>query len=212
MTFFRRSFAPILSALPVAALALIAVGCGGDGVEKYNAPKTTEPTRPPLTDPHANAGGPPPNAAGGYRILGAMYPGGDPQTFWYFKFAGPADQIGAQEANFDALAKSVKFGGGPRATPTFDLPDGWQRTGPRDLGVMRFDEVLKVGALECTISSAGGGGEGNVARWAGQVGAAPGNAVTEFEANGVKARRVDLRGPKNPVSGGMGGPFMGKRP
>lgn len=214
MTFFRRSFAHILSIPTVAALALVAVGCGGgDGVEKYNVPKTTDTGRP-AGDPHAglNAGGPP-AAGGNYRILGAMYPAGQPGWFWFFKFAGPAEQIGAQEANFDALAKSVKLGGNQRAVPTFDLPTGWERSGPRDLGMVRFDEVLKVGGLECTISTAGGGAESNVSRWAGQVGAAPGNATTEFEVNGVKALRVDLRGPNNPT-GGMGGrpPFAGKRP
>lgn len=212
MTFFRHTFAPILSSLTVAALSLLAVGCGGgDGVEKYNVPKTTESGRGPAGDPHAGLNAPP-AAGGNYRILGAMYPAGQPGWFWFFKFAGPADQIGAQEANFDALAKSVKFGANPKAVPTFDLPAGWERSGPRDLGVMRFDEVLKVGGLECTISTAGGGAEGNVSRWAGQVGAGPANP-TEFDANGVKAMRVDLRGPNNPV-GGMGGrpPFAGKRP
>jgi hypothetical protein len=220
MTPFRRSFAPLLFAGPVAALALLAVGCGGDEVVKYNVPKSTESGRgAPPGDPHAGVpgapGGPPapgaPAAGGSYRILGAMYPGGDPSTYWYFKFAGPADQIGAQEANFDALAKSVKFVGGPRALPAFDLPAGWERTGPRDLGVMRFDEVLKVGTVECTISTAGGGGQSNIARWADQVGAPPGG-TSEFDANGVKATRVDLRGPKNPVRMGGPPPFAGKRP
>lgn len=216
MTFTRRSLAPALC-VAVAALALSAVGCGGDGVEKYSVPRTTEPTvakRDPHAgmndkDPHAGVPGAPPIGGGGgpvagggkYRILGAMYPAGQPGWFWFFKFAGPAAVIDAQEANFDALAKSVKFAGGPRALPTFDLPAGWERTGPRDLGVVRFDEVLKVGGVECTISTAGGGADSNVARWAGQVGAPPGalgKATTEFTASGVTATRVDLRGP-NPV-------------
>ena len=212
MAFSRRSFAPVLSLTPVAALALLTVGCGGDGVEKYNVPKTTDSGRPAAAggDPHAGMNLPP-AGAGNYRILGAMYPAGQPGWYWFFKFAGPADQIGAQESNFDALAKSVKFGGNPKALPAFDLPAGWERAGPRDLGMVRFDEVLKVGALECTISTAGGGAEGNVSRWAGQVGAPPGGAPAEFDANGVKALRVDLRGPKPVgVGGGMGGPFMKK--
>lgn len=209
MTFSRRSFPHILSAALVAGVALAPAGCGGDGVNSYTVPKTTEPSRSaPGGDPHAGAGGPV-AGAGNYRILGAMYPAGQPGWFWFFKFAGPADQIGAQEANFDALAKSVKFGGDPRAVPTFTIPTGWERAGPRDLGVVRFDEVLKVNGLECTVSMAGGGAEGNLSRWAGQVGASPANATTEFDANGVKALRVDLRGPKNPVGGmGKGGPKL----
>lgn len=231
MTFTRRSLAPVLC-VAVAALALSAVGCGGDGVEKYTVPRTTEPTvakRDPHAgmndkdDPHAGIPGAPQLGAGGpvtgggnYRILGAMYPTGQPGWFWFFKFAGPADAITAAEADFDKLTQSVKLGA-PGSVPTFDLPAGWERTGPRVLGAggpvqVRFDEVLKVGSVECTISSAGGGVDGNLTRWAGQVGATPGRAPTEFTANGVTALRVDLRGSKNPVGGMGGGPFAGKRP
>lgn len=204
MAFSRHSFPHILSTALIVCFALVPAGCGGgDGVEKYNVPKTSEPSRPALVAD-----------AGEYRILGAMYPAGQPEWYWYFKFAGPADEIAAQEANFTALAKSVKFAAGPSALPSFDLPEGWTRTGPRvdsRGGVqVKFDEVLKVGSVECTVSNVGGGKDFNLNRWAGQVGASPvaaTKATTEFTANGVTALRVDLRGPKNPVSG-KGGPMM----
>lgn len=216
MTFTSRSLAPVLC-VAVAGFALSAIGCGGDGVEKYTVPKSTEPTvakgdlfpRNDKDDPHAGVPGAPPLGAGGgpaaaggaYRILGAAYPTGQPEWYWYFKFAGPAAQIDAQEANFDALAKSVKFTAGPDAVPAFDTPAGWRRMGPREMSVqgvrISFDEVLQVGGVECTISRAGNGLDSNVKRWVGQVGASN-PAVTAFEVNGVAARRIDLRGP-NPV-------------
>jgi hypothetical protein len=204
MTFSRPAFSHILPLALIAGVALVPVGCGGrGGVEKYNVPKTTDTGRAAAPAP----------AAGEYRILGAMFPTGQPGWYWYFKFAGPADQISAQEASFDAMAKSVKLQANAASLPSFDLPDGWARTGPRvdsRGGVqVRFDEVLKVGALECTVSHVGGGKEFNLDRWAGQVGAAAGagaSATTEFVANGVTALRVDLRGPKNPV--GARGPMM----
>jgi hypothetical protein len=203
MAFSRHSFPHILSTALVVGAALVPAGCGGDGVEKYNVPKTSEPSRPALVADGTE-----------YRILGAMYPAGQPGWYWYFKFAGPADEITAQEANFTALAKTVKLQADPSALPSFDLSEGWTRTGPRvdsRGGVqVKFDEVLKVGAVECTVSYVGGGKDFNLNRWAGQVGAAPvaaAKGTTEFTANGVTALRVDLRGPKNPVSG-KGGPMM----
>ena len=114
MTFSRRSFAPILSLLPVAALALLTVGCGGDdGVAKYNVPKTTDSGRPAATggDPHAGMNLPA-AGAGNYRILGAMYPAGEP---------GWAEHISATPV-LAWKARDVRMhrGGGPwiwRPTP-----------------------------------------------------------------------------------------------
>jgi hypothetical protein len=196
MAFSRRCFPHILSAGLVVAVALGPVGCGGggDNVEKYTAPKSGDPGRAA--------------SVADYRILGAMYPAGQPGWYWYFKFAGPADQIGAKEADFDKMAQSVKLQADPSAVPSFDPPAGWERTGPRvdsRGGIqVKFDEVVKVGGLECTVSYVGGGAEGNLSRWAGQVGASPADvpkSTTEFVANGVKATRVDLRGSKNPAAG-----------
>jgi hypothetical protein len=206
MSFPRLRFPHILPFALLAGAALVPAGCGTEeGVTKTQVPKTTEPSRPGPAEP----------AAGGYRILGAMFPTDQPGWYWYFKFVGSSDKIGAQEAAFDKLIRSVRLQADTAKLPSFDAPDGWTRTGPRvdnRAGVeVRFDEVLKVDGLECTVSHVGGGKEFNLNRWAGQVGAAPGDtakAVTEFDAGGVKALRVDLRGPKDP-SAQRGGPFMG---
>lgn len=204
MRIVRSRWAAVLPFALVAAAAIGALGCGaGDGITVTTVPKSEK------GDKDA------PPAAGGYRILGALVPAGQPGWFWFFKFTGTADQIAAHEAEFDKLAKSVKLQADPTALPAFELPAGWTRTGPRVMGAggpvqVRFDEVLKVGpdaGLECTVSYAGGGAKGNLDRWAGQVGATDaGKATTEFDANGVTATRVDLRGPKKPS---MGGPMMG---
>ena len=210
MTFTRVRGPHMLSLALLAGAALVPAGCGGgDGVSTYNVPKSTDSGKKDAGDPPPAA----PAAAGGdYRILGAMFPAGKPGWYWYFKFVGPAELVGTHEADFDKMAKSVKLQADPTTVPSLDLPAGWARTGPRVTGgggvQMRFDEVLKVGGLECTVSYVGGGVDGNVGRWAGQVGAPPAaKATTEFTANGVTALRVDLRGPRNPV----GGPMMGKR-
>lgn len=207
MTFARVRVPHILPLALLACVGLVPAGCGGpDPVESYKAPKSTERERKNLT---------PEPEAGEYRILGAMYPTGQPGWYWYFKFVGPADKVGAHEAEFDKLARSVRLQADPSKLPSFDVPEGWTRTGPRvdsrGMVQVRFDEVLKIGGLECTVSHVGGGKEFNLDRWAGQVGAAPADAAkatTEFDAGGVKALRVDLKGSKNPATKGMP-PFAG---
>src|SRR4051794_34791703 len=65
MTFSRNSFPHILSAALVAGVALVPAGCGGDGVNSYTVPKTTD-TGPAKANPHAGMGGPE-GKAGEYR-------------------------------------------------------------------------------------------------------------------------------------------------
>ncbi|MBM3983214.1 MAG: hypothetical protein FJ304_23675 [Planctomycetes bacterium] len=205
MTLARRRLWSVLPLALVAAFALVPAGCGTeDGVTKTDVPKEPDESPNPKRDP----------AGGAYRILGAMYPAGEEGWYWYFKFVGPADMIATSEAGFDEMAKSVKLQAEPGKVPTMELPKGWARSGPKVVnngGIqVRFDEVLTVDGLECTVSYVGGGAKGNLARWAKQVGAPEGGvgkATTEFAANGVKALRVDLRGPKDPR--GKGGPMMG---
>jgi hypothetical protein len=201
----RASLAAVLS------LAGLAAGCGGDeSVRAYKVPRSTE------RDKAGPVGAP---AEGGeYRILGAAYPADDP--VWYFKLTGTADDLAKYEAAFDKLLASVKLQGD--AVPAFTLPDGWTRGGPRDVSrggvTVRFEETIKFGPpdqpLEVTISKAGGGLRSNVGRWANQVGyPAPFNVpayTKEFQADGVKGVRVDVKGPSNP-SGGMRPPMGGGR-
>jgi hypothetical protein len=204
MTLARRRLWFAVPLALVAAFALVPAGCGTEeGVTKTDVPK--EPDESPKPRP---GGGDP----GAFRILGAMYPAGEEGWYWYFKFAGPADKLAASEAGFDEMAKSVKLQADPTKLPTLELPKGWTRSGPKVVnsgGIqVRFDEVLTVDGLDCTVSYVGGGAKSNLGRWAKQVGAPEGGvgkATTEFTANGVKVLRVDLRGPNDPRSKMMGG-------
>jgi hypothetical protein len=182
-------------------------------VRKSTEPKSTDGGRKPG----------PTEGAGDYRILGVLYPADAP--VWYFKFAGTAAQVTANEAEFDKVAKSVKLQASPTALPTFDLPAGWTRTGPRTVTrgpvTTKIDETLKFGTpaepLELTITYIPGGGLlSNLDRWATQLGVQNFEAddipklTKTIDANGVKGLRVDMRGPKNPSA--KGGPMMGALP
>jgi hypothetical protein len=200
-----------------ALAALLAAGCAADEpIQTYDVPAA------------AKYDGQTPLKAD-YRLLGAMFPAGDP--VWFFKFAGKADQVAKHEAEFDKLLQSVRLSdrrdphtGGPEA-PTFEAPPGWRRLGARMVSrggvTLRIYETVRFGPeddpLEITLTRSGGGTLENVGRWAGQVGRpAPkveqlASVSREFAAaDGLKGLRVDLAGPKNPAGGG--GPMMGKGP
>ncbi len=203
MTFSRRSFPHILSAALVAGVALVPVGCGGRDIDKYTAPKSSEPSGPKF------GGGGPAAEGGEYRILGAMFPADEPQ--WFFKLTGPAEALNAYEAGFDKLLASVSLpaGGSPEFTP----PEGWVR-GPGRAGIVVATIRTPDNKFEVTVTSSTGGVVPNLRRWAVDQLGAPGfeaadvpKATKTVEAKGVKGLRVDLRGPKNPA--GKGGPFMG---
>jgi hypothetical protein len=199
MAFSRHSFSHILSAALVACVALVPVGCGGgDGVNSYNVPKTTDTGR----------GGPITAGGGEYRILGGMFPADDPE--WFFKLAGPADALNAYDAGFEQLLTSVSLQpGGP---PEFTPPEGWKR-GPGRGQFVAATVRTPDGKFEVTVTSSRGGVRENLRRWSeDQLGTAFGAAdvpkVTKpVEAKGVKGLKADLRGPNNPAA--KGGPFMG---
>jgi hypothetical protein len=189
MAFSRNSFPHILSAALIAGAALVPAGCGGDGVNSYTVPRTSEPTPPA-----------PPPAAGEYRMLGLMVPAGNP--VWFFKYSGPTDEITKYEADFDKLTASVKFGGA--GMPEFTPPDGWER-GPGRGDIVLATVVTKDGKQEVSLSKSGGGTETNLSRWVGQIGLRSArDDVAKYtkavDGNGVKVLRVDLRGPNNPAT------------
>lgn len=205
---------PVRTAVAIVAIlgpSFLSIGCGSEeGIHSYRVAKPAASTGKATT-------------AGAYRILGAAYPADDP--VWYFKYTGTAEQIAKYEAEFDKLAASVRLQADPKAMPTFDLPTGWTRTGPRAVsrgGIqLRIDETLKFGTSdapqEITITYVPGGGvRENVGRWLTQVqGNAAKTSVDDlakytraFDASGVKGLRVDVSGPKNPAAGG--GPMMGR--
>ena len=203
MTFIRRVPLIVPFAL-LAGLALVPAGCsGGDGVKSYDAPKTSESGK-------RDAGGPAaanPAAGGDYRILGAMYPAENPQ--WFFKLTGPADALTPFEGGFDKLLASVSL---PNGSPEFDTPEGWTR-GPGRAGIVIATIRTPDNKYEVTITSSTGGVVPNLKRWAvdqlgmPSFGAQDVDKYTKVvDAKGVKGRRVDLRGPKNPAA--AGGPMM----
>lgn len=208
-----RSARPFSAAALLGGVVLLAAGCGPDDkIQSYTVPRASEPK--PATE---------------YRILGAVYPADAP--VWYFKLTGTAEQVAAAEAEFDRLAATVKPQADPTALPTFTLPAGWTKTGPRTVTKMGMsfttDEVIKFGPpgaqQEVTVTyipgdAAMGGLVPNLKRWAGQVGADFEPDETDAKRTeqkytkpitGANGLRVDFRGPQNPAA--AGGPMM-KRP
>jgi hypothetical protein len=190
----------VLLTAAIFSLAGLAAGCGGgeEGVRSYSVPKSSD---------KSEKGGPAVAAAGGeYRILGAAYPAEN--AVWYFKFTGTAADVAKYEADFDKMAASVKLQGD--AVPTFTLPEGWTLGGPREVSrggvTVRFEQTIRAGDSEITVSRADGGLVANVSRWAKQVGDLnvrdPVRATREFQADGVKGVRVDVKGPLNPFPPG----------
>lgn len=199
---FRRGRAPHL--LPLALLAGLATGpagCGGnEGVTKYDVPK----------DPNAGKKGEP-EAAGDYRMLGAMFPADDPQ--WFFKYSDTAAEVAKNEAGFDEMLKSVKLNGDN--PPEFTAPKGWQKDTKGREGFVKVHAIVRPpeGRGEVTLTQSRGGVAANLSRWVGQVGLKPGaDDVAKYTKTittekGDKGLRVDLKGPNNPETK-RGGPMM----
>jgi hypothetical protein len=59
------------------------------------------------------------------RMLAALIPSGD--RAWFFKLAGPKQEVDKYVDDFRSLVKSVKFSGGDGYEPTWDTPEGWVR-------------------------------------------------------------------------------------
>src|SRR5262249_57266531 len=133
MTIRLPRVASIFSTALIAVVGLFACGCGGgDNIETYKVPKTTETE---------------------YRLLGAMYPADEPN--WFFKFAGPSDQIAQYEADFDKLLASVTLQTGD-ALPEFTVPEGWKR-GPGRAGIVVATARTPDGKHEVTLTSSHAG-------------------------------------------------------
>jgi hypothetical protein len=177
--------------VPPVFLVLIA-GCGDPDVRVYSAPKPHKVELDTTAD---------------YTILGAVFPADDPKYF--FKLAGKSEDVAKYAPVFDQLIESVQFSNGLDKPPTWARPEGTRDGGPRQ---MRLGTILVGPAeskLEIAIAEAAGGLEGNMARWAGQVGAFA--ATVEKKPvqtkSGAAGLRVTVSGPKNPT---QSGPMMGK--
>ncbi|MCZ2342488.1 MAG: hypothetical protein LC104_11945 [Bacteroidales bacterium] len=197
--------------LLLAVVGLLIPACTpADSVRSYTVPKATHKT----TDPAAQASTP--AEAGEYRFLGAMYPAEDP--VWFVKFAGPGSALDAQVQAFDEFLASVQFPKGWEGGPEWKLPTGW-KDGPTRNAMGIVIRTVHIGSgnppLELTVSQARGGVQGNVDRWAGQVGAPTGPELLAKYTRSIKTAdgrngvRVDVTGPKNPAA--TRPPFMGGR-
>ena len=153
-------------------------------------------------------------AGGDYRILGAMFPADNPA--WFFKLTGKAADLATHATEFDSFLQSIRFPNGTAGEPQWVLPSGWREGAPRMVMGIPL-KTIEVGpaeaGLQLTVSQAGGGLQGNLERWAGQVGARSTQADLATQTRivtttaGDKILRVDLIGPKNPTASRP--PFMG---
>jgi hypothetical protein len=175
---------PVRRASAFAVLLFALAGCGEPDVRTYTAPK-----------PH------PAPADFGFRILGAMVPAEEP--VWFFKMTGPATDVNAQEAAFDAFLASVTFPDGPGKPPKWTVPEGVKVGPPKEF---RFATLIFGGdnPAELSVSEAKGGKDANLTRWAGQVGTTDtAKATAPIKVGGLPAVKVTMTGPKNPGAGGM---------
>ena len=96
---------------------------------------------------------------------------------WFFKMAGPRQEVSAKADAFRTFIKSVRFSGPDDKDPTWQLPDGWRR----QPGQGMRHATLQIGAadrpLELTVTALPLGGDDpdqqilmNVNRWRGQLG------------------------------------------
>ena len=139
-------------------------------------------------------------SADGREMLVVVIPQGD--QAWFFKLNGPADQVAALKAEFNAFTRSVSFGEPKGAAPgpvpgpvapataaadstpfTFTVPTGWKplpATAPGPMNIRRaaaFSTSTDAGTAEVTVIPLPpefGDLTANLNRWRGQVGLPPG--------------------------------------
>ncbi|HEY4416418.1 MAG TPA: hypothetical protein VGO57_12065 [Verrucomicrobiae bacterium] len=140
-------------------------------------------------------------------------------TSWFFKMTGAAPFIAEQKETFLQFLKSVSFveASAPpmmaAATPSsaqainpavysiWTIPENWQTVAPSS--EMLFAEFAltnasgaKAGVNVAALAGTGGGLEGNVTRWRGQLGLPPIAEIisSSFDVTGGKAQLVDYSG------------------
>jgi hypothetical protein len=169
----------------ILCLALLALtGCREqEQIRHYLAPKESLP-EPPAT-----------------RMLAVMAPHG--KDVWFFKFAGPKNEVSQHEEDFDALIRSVRFQDQEEKPLTWTTPPGWRRRPGSRLRYATLRWGPKDAGLEITVTKLDDKAADvrqNVDRWRGQLGLEPLNdaefrkLVNNSEVDGVKATRVDLVG------------------
>lgn len=107
------------------------------------------------------------------RMLGLILQG--PGTAVFLKFVGPAHVVAAQEANFEALVKSLVFNspsGAAMAKLRWDAPANWKEQPKRAMREATYvPEDMPAGW--CYIGQIGGGIAPNLNRWQAEMGQPP---------------------------------------
>lgn len=189
-----------LLALASGSLLLVS-GCGqADKIESY-------------TVPHEKTAHEQPKREATDRMLAAIVPQGE--QAWFFKLAGPTDEIEPVSDGFQAFLNSLRFDD-PKG-PKWTLPEGWSE---QPGSGMRYATVLVPSdgkPLELTIITLPWDAKdetnsilSNVNRWRGQMQLAPigandlGDKTTQVSVAGTNATFVVLDG--SLATGGMGQP------
>lgn len=90
----------------------------------------------------------------------------------------------------------------------FAIPNSWQEIPNVKMIDSKYIIPSEHGDMEMTLTSMGGGAEGNINRWVGQVGRDPGEEPgrSTIEVAGIKSSMVDVRGSFNSTVGDNKGP------
>ena len=85
----------------------------------------------------------------------------------------------------------------------FAIPNSWQEIPNVKMIDSKYIIPSEHGDMEMTLTSMGGGADGNINRWVGQVGRDPGEepSMSTIEVAGIKSRMVDVRGSFNSTVG-----------
>jgi len=154
-----------------------------------------------------------------HRLLGAIVPHAD--RTWFFKLAGPADQVAAHKAEFEQFVRTLRFDSSdsgsiaqtPAQTPapapsiapappagvTWQVPAGWVAEPPTSMLIGRF----QAGSALVKVSSFGfnnfGSLQANLNRWRGEVGVGPVDPsvqdVPEVQIGSRMWKEYDFSGP-----------------
>ncbi|MGZ0169337.1 MAG: hypothetical protein ACKVHE_07260 [Planctomycetales bacterium] len=90
----------------------------------------------------------------------------------------------------------------------FAIPNSWQEIPNAKMVDSKYIIPTEHGDMEMTLTSMGGGADGNINRWVGQVGRDPNEepSFSTIEVAGIKSRMVDVRGSFNSTVGANKGP------
>jgi hypothetical protein len=215
---FRRL--PGLVAVGVAGCCVFLAGCQQqEAIETYSVPKQHVVDR--LNHVDGAADRLVQATAGPERTMAAIVLR-DAQG-WFFKLAGPPDEVGKQQDAFQSFVKSIKFAG-PQSNPTWTLPKGWEEQPGTGMRYVTIEIETAGKPLELSVMSLPRGDTSeseyllaNINRWRGQVSLPPiqssqlSDESQEIELADGKATIIDVKGTAS--GGGMGRPpFAGGGP